>query len=195
MFRQLKIGFRMMLVMTVLTGLMYPDLVTGLAQWLYPAQANGSLVLRDGRVIGSSLIGQAFSRPDYFYPRPSAVNYDASLSGGSNLGPTSEVLVNRVKTDAEKFRTENPEWTGPFPADLLTASGSGLDPHISPASAQTQAARVAKARRVTVAQIEELIHRCTEPRGLGILGERRVNVLMLNLALDQRFPSPVAGKN
>jgi len=188
MTRQLMIAFRMMLVMTVLTGLMYPDLVTGLAQGLFPAQADGSLVQQRGQVIGSSLIGQNFTRPEYFHPRPSAVNYDASLSGGSNLGPTSRVLIERVQGDAEKFRSENPDVPGPLPADLLTTSGSGLDPHISPASALAQAPRVARARGVPLAEIGRLIQDWTEPRDLGIFGEPRVNVFLLNLALDARFP-------
>lgn len=186
--RQLAIAIRMMLVMTVLTGLMYPDLVTGLAQGLFPAQADGSLVQQSGQVIGSSLIGQNFTRPEYFHPRPSAVNYDASLSGGSNLGPTSQALVDRTKADVEKFRSGNPDFPGPLPADLLTTSGSGLDPDISPASAIAQAARVARARGVPPAEIERLIQDWIEPRDLGLFGEPRVNVLALNLILDERFP-------
>ncbi len=188
MVRQFSIAFRMMLVMTLLTGLIYPDLVTGLAQWLYPQQAYGSLLRKDGKVIGSSLVGQSFTRPQYFHPRPSAVNYDASLSGGSNLGPTSRALVDRVKADAEKFRKENPDFAGPFPADLLTASGSGLDPHISPASALAEAPRVAKARGVALADIQKLIDHNTEKPQLSILGEPYVNVLLLNLAVDEQFP-------
>lgn len=188
MVRQLTIAFRMVLLMTVLTGLAYPGLVTWLAQRYFPEQANGSLLRKDGHVIGSSLIGQSFTRPEYFYLRPSAVNYDAGLSGGSNLGPTSQVLIDRVRTGAEKFRAENPEFSGPFPTDLLTTSGSGLDPHISPASAQAQASRVAQARGVRRTEIEKLIQARTETRQLGFLGEPRVNVLLLNLVLDQQFP-------
>lgn len=191
--RQLTVGLRMVVVMTILTGLIYPGFVTWFAQRYYPERAGGSLLRKDGKVIGSVLIGQAFTRPEYFHPRPSAVKYDASLSGGSNLGPTSQVLMDRVKTDAEKFRTENPEFNGPIPADLLTTSGSGLDPHVSPASALAQAPRVAKARGVSVAQIESLIQEWTEPRDLGVLGEPRVNVLALNLALDARLPSATSG--
>ena len=185
---QILAGLRMTLVMTLLTGLIYPLAVTGLAGRFYPEQAKGSLLTKDGKVIGSSLIGQNFAKPEYFQPRPSAVNYDASLSGGSNLGPTSQVLIDRVKTSTEKFRNDNPEIRGPLPADLLTASGSGLDPHISPASALVQATRVARARGVSLAELEKLVHEKTEPRQLGFLGEPRVNVLLLNLALDERFP-------
>jgi K+-transporting ATPase ATPase C chain len=178
----------MMIVMTLLTGLAYPSLVTWLAQRNYPEQANGTLVRRDGHLVGSALIGQTFTRPEYFHPRPSAVNYDASLSGGSNLGPVSQVLVDRVKASAEKFRAENPDFSGAIPADLLTTSGSGLDPHISPASALAQAPRVARARGVPWTEIEKLIQARTETRQLGFLGEPRVNVLLLNLALDEQFP-------
>lgn len=189
MLNQLATGLRMTVVMTVLTGLAYPGAITWLAQRWFPAQANGSIVEKNSTTIGSTIIGQNFTRPEYFHPRPSAVKYDASLSGGSNLGPTSQVLIDRVKTDADEFRAENPEFSGKFPADLLTTSGSGLDPHISLASALAQAPRVAKARGVSVAQIEALIQEKTEPRSLGILGEPRVNVLLLNVALDERFPA------
>lgn len=188
MWKQLAVGLRMTIVMTVLTGLVYPGVVTWLAQRWFPAQSAGSLLKKDGATIGSAIIGQNFSRTDYFHPRPSAVNYDASASGASNLGPTSQVLIDRVKADAEKFRAENPEFAGSLPADLVTASGSGLDPHISPASALAQTARVAKARGVSVEQIEKLIRESTEPRDWGFLGEPRVNVLQLNLALDGKFP-------
>lgn len=188
MLRQSMIALRMTVVLTVLTGVAYPDLVTGLAQSLYPSQAGGSLIPKDRGFIGSALIGQSFTRPEYFHPRPSAVNYDASLSGGSNLGPTSQALVDRVRSGGEKFRAENPEFSGAFPADLLTTSGSGLDPHISPASALVQAPRVAKARGISLADLQRLIEEKTEERQLGILGELRVNVLLLNLALDEQFP-------
>jgi len=188
MLREMNIAFRMMLALTVLTGLMYPDVVTGLAQWMYPVQADGSLIHNDGKVIGSALIGQSFERPEYFHPRPSAAKYDAGASLASNLGPTSQALFERVKADAAKFRAENPASAGPIPADAVTASASGLDPHISPANALAQAARVARARGVATAQIESLIRAHTENRSLGFLGEPRVNVLLLNLALDQGFP-------
>jgi potassium-transporting ATPase KdpC subunit len=188
MLQQLAPALRIMLVLTILTGLLYPGLVTGICQLAFPAQANGSLVFGDGKVIGSALIGQGFSKPEYFHPRPSAVNYDASNSGGSNLGPTNQALIDRVKSSRESFRRENPDYAGPIPADLLTTSGSGLDPHISPASALAQATRVARARGVVLAEVEKLIEQRAEQRQLGILGEPRVNVLLLNLALDQKFP-------
>ena len=188
MLQQLAPALRIMLVLTILTGLLYPGLVTGICQLAFPAQANGSLVFGDGKVIGSALIGQSFSKPEYFHPRPSAVNYDASNSGGSNLGPTNQALIDRVRSSLESFRRENPDYAGPIPADLLTTSGSGLDPDISPASALAQATRVARARGVVLAEVEKLIEQRTEQRQLGILGEPRVNVLLLNLALDQKFP-------
>lgn len=189
MWRQMLPGLRMTLVMTVLTGLIYPGVVTGLCQMLFPNQANGSLVYRDGKVIGSALIGQNFTRPEYFQPRPSAAGngYDATASGGSNLGPTSQKLVDRVKASVDKFRKENPNFTGTIPADLLTMSGSGLDPHLSPESAEAQVDRVAGARGANAQDIRALIVQLTEGRDLGFLGEPRVNVLRLNQALDARF--------
>lgn len=188
MLGQLLIALRMIVVMTVLTGFLYPDLVSGIAQGYYPEQAHGSLLRKNGRVMGSLLIGQSFTRPEYFHPRSSAVNYDVGNSGGSNLGPTSQALVDRVRADGEKFRAENPEFTGPVPADLLTTSGSGLDPHISPASALAQAPRVAEARGVALADVHKLIEEKAAKRQLGILGEPRVNVLLLNISLDEHFP-------
>ena len=190
MFRQLAPAFRLTLLFTILTGLIYPGVVTGLCQVLFPSQANGSLIEKDGRIVGSHLIGQNFTRPEYFHPRPSAAGsgYDASSSSGSNLGPTSRKLFDRVKASAEKFRAENPEFSGPIPADMLTASGSGLDPHISPASADAQVSRVAKARGTDPAQIRQLIAEFTAGRALGFLGEPGVNVLELNFALDEQFP-------
>jgi potassium-transporting ATPase KdpC subunit len=187
MLQQLAPALRITLVLTILTGLLYPGLVTGICQLAFPAQANGSLVFHEGKVIGSVLIGQGFSKPEYFHPRPSAVNYDASNSAGANLGPTNQALIDRVKGSLVNFRRENPEYAGPIPADLLTASGSGLDPHISTAAALAQAARIAKARGATVAAVQALVRAKTEGRALGLLGEPRVNVLLLNLALDEQF--------
>jgi len=191
MWKQLLPAVRMTLTLTVLTGLLYPGVVTGLSQLLFPSQANGSLITQNGRIIGSTLIGQNFTHPVYFQSRPSAAGndgYDPTASSGSNFGPTSQKLADRVKASVEKFRKENPEYSGPIPADLLTASGSGLDPHISPASAAAQTARVAKARGVSQEQIRQLVAQFTEDRDLGFLGEPRVNVLRLNLALDDRVP-------
>jgi K+-transporting ATPase ATPase C chain len=177
----------MILALAILTGVVYPGLVTGLCKTFFRQQANGSLIVADGRVIGSRLIGQGFTRPEYFHPRPSAAGsdgYDASASGASNLGPTSRKLVHRVRADVQKFRKENPEYQGPVPADMVTASGSGLDPHISPASARAQAFRIAKQRGVPVDEVNRLISQHTEAPFLGFLGDARVNVLQLNLALD-----------
>ena len=191
MLKQLIPALRITLFLTILTGLLYPGLVTGLCQALFPARANGSLIVRDGRVIGSSLIGQKFTKPEYFHPRPSAAGpngYDASASSGSNLGPTSRKLVDRVKAAVEQFRKENPDFQGSIPSDILTASASGLDPHISPAAAQAQVSRVARARGVDAARIAMLVAQFTDGRGLGFLGEPRVNVLALNLELDTRAP-------
>jgi potassium-transporting ATPase KdpC subunit len=186
MWRQLLPGLRMTLLMTVLTGLIYPGIVTGLCQILFPKQANGSLEYKDGRVIGSTLIGQNFSKPEYFQPRPSAAGngYDATASSGSNLGPTNQKLLDRVKASVERFRKDNPNFNGTIPADLLTASGSGLDPHLSPESADAQVERIAKARGASVQDIRTLVAQFTEGRDLGFLGEPRVNVLRINEALD-----------
>jgi K+-transporting ATPase ATPase C chain len=189
MWRQLLPGLRMTLVLTVLTGMIYPGIVTGLCQMLFPRQANGSLEFKDGRVIGSTLIGQNFTKPEYFQPRPSAAGngYDATASTGSNLGPTNQKLIDRVKVSVDKFRKENPSFTGTIPADLLTASGSGLDPHLSPESADAQVERVAKARGTSAQDLRTLVAQFTEGRDLGFLGEPRVNVLRLNEALDARY--------
>jgi K+-transporting ATPase ATPase C chain len=191
MWKQLLPGLRFTLLLTVLTGLAYPGLVTGLCQVLFPRQANGSLLSKDGRVVGSRLIGQNFTRSEYFQPRPSAAGsdgYDAAASSGSNLGPTSRKLADRVKASVEKFRKDNPDFTGAIPADLVTASGSGLDPHLSPVAAEAQVARVAQARHVNPEQVRQLLTQFTEGRDLGFLGEPRVNVLLLNMALDARYP-------
>jgi K+-transporting ATPase ATPase C chain len=190
MFKEIAPAFRVTLVFTIVTGLLYPGVVTGLSQLLFPGAANGSIVSVNGKAVGSSLIGQTFTMPEYFQPRPSAAGggYDASISSGSNLGPTSQKLIDRVKASLDQFRKDNPGHTGPIPADLLTASGSGLDPHISPASAEAQAARIAQARAIRAEQVQQLIAAHTEDRQLGFLGEPRVNVLEVNLALDQQFP-------
>jgi K+-transporting ATPase ATPase C chain len=191
MWQQLFPALRMMIVMTILTGIAYPLAVTGLAQMLFRDKANGSLKTQNGQVIGSALIAQNFTKPEYFHPRPSAAGndgYDATSSSGSNLGPTSQKLADRVKASVAKFRQDNPDYTGPLPADLVTASASGLDPHISPASAQAQAARVAKARGISPDQLQALIAAHTENPDWGVLGEPRVNVLELNLALDNAVP-------
>jgi K+-transporting ATPase ATPase C chain len=191
MSRQIVTALRMVLVMTVLTGFIYPAVVTGICQVLFPNRANGSLVRIHGTVVGSLLIGQNFTRPQYFHPRPSAAGngYDASASSGSNYGPTNEKLIDRVKASIKEFRKENPDYQGPIPSDLVTASASGLDPDISIASAEAQAARVASARGVPLETVLRLIMEYSKGKELGFLGEPRVNVLALNLALDRNFPN------
>jgi K+-transporting ATPase ATPase C chain len=184
-------AFRLTLVLTVLTGLVYPAVVTRLAQAFFAANAHGSLVSAGGKVVGSTLIGQSFSKPEYLHPRPSAAGqngYDASASLASNYGATNGKLIDRVKASAEQYRQENPGYNGPIPADALTTSASGLDPHISPANAEIQAARVARARNVDVGRVRELILRATERPWLGFIGEPRVNVLLVNLTLDDQLP-------
>ncbi len=191
MWSQIAPGLRINIFFTILTGIVYPLAMTGICQIVFPHRANGSLIMSGGKVIGSELIGQNFTKPEYFHPRPSAAGndgYDAASSGGSNFGPTNQKLIDRVKNSIDKFRKENPEYRGPIPADLLTTSASGLDPHISPDSALVQAPRVATARGVAEDRIKALIAQSTEPPDLTLLGEYRVNVLMLNLALDRQYP-------
>lgn len=193
MTRQLLPALRMTVVLTVLTGFFYPALITGLAKLFFPRQAAGSLIEAGGRVAGSALIGQNFTRPEYFHGRPSAAGngYDAANSGGSNLGPTSRKLAERVREDAARIRKENPTARGPLPADLVTASASGLDPDISPASAYLQVDRVAAARGIPPDRVRALVNAHIENRQWGFLGEPRVNVLELNLALDRASGTPV----
>lgn len=181
---QVRPAIAMLMVMTVLTGVGYPLAVTATARILFPWEAAGSLIVRDGRVIGAALIGQACTGPRYFHPRPSAAGkgYDAAASGGSNLGPTNRSLVDRVKKAVDEWRRQ--EGSQHVPVDLVTTSASGLDPHISPAGAEYQVARVARARAMSADQVRSLVRQHIEGRQLGILGEPRVNVLKLNMALD-----------
>jgi K+-transporting ATPase ATPase C chain len=191
----LIVGLRTALVTLVLTGVLYPLAVTGLSQVLFHEEANGSLVTNEkGQVVGSALIGQGFSRAGYFQPRPSAAGngYDATASSGSNLGPTSQKLRERAMAEAERLRQENPEAPGPVPAELVTTSGSGLDPHLSPEAARWQVPRVARARHVAPERVLAVMDAHTEGRTLGVLGEPRVNVLQLNLALDRQFGEAVS---
>jgi potassium-transporting ATPase KdpC subunit len=187
--RNLLISILMTIATTVLLGLIYPLVVTGLAQVIFPHKANGQLIVKDGTVVGSSIIGQGFTGPQYFHSRPSAAGngYDAANSGGSNLGPTNQKLLDRVKSDVSAAVSENPGAL--VPIDMVTTSASGFDPHISPANAEFQLPRVAKTRGITPDQLRDLVAQHTEGRQFGVLGEARVNVLELNLDLDSRFPS------
>ena len=196
MLREIRPAIVMILVMTVLTGLAYPLAMTGVAQLVFPHQANGSLIEKDKKVIGSALIGQNFTKPEYFHGRPSATTdtdpanstktvpapYNAGNSSGSNVGPTSKALVERVQADVEKLKAENPNT--PVPIDLVTTSASGLDPDISPEAAMFQVPGVAKARNLDEGQVRRLVQLHTDVRTFGIIGEPRVNVLQLNMALD-----------
>jgi K+-transporting ATPase ATPase C chain len=186
--RNLIVSVLMTVVTTVLLGVAYPLVVTGLAQVIFPEMANGQLLSRDGRVVGSALIGQAFSSPDYFHGRPSAAGsgYDAANSGGSNLGPTNRKLTEAVRANVTAAQKDNAD--APVPIDLVTSSASGLDPHVSPAAALFQVGRVARARHASEADVRQLVEDHVEGRQLGLFGEPRVNVLLLNLALDGRFP-------
>lgn len=188
MFTHIRPALMLFFVLTIVTGMIYPLAVTGIAHLVFPRQANGSLIDRDGKVVGSELIGQPFDDPKYFWGRPSATvpfPYNAAASSGSNLGPTNPALAEAVKARVASLRSVDPGNDLPTPVDLVTASGSGLDPHISPAAAAYQVRRVALARGLDEAAVRQLVTRQTEARQLGLLGERRVNVVLLNLALDR----------
>ena len=184
----------MTIATTVLLGIIYPLMVTAIAQVLFPRQANGQLIQRDGKTVGSAIIGQSFSGPAYFHSRPSAAGngYDAANTNGSQLGPTNQKLIDRVKGDVSAAQADDPGL--PVPIDLVTASASGIDPHITPAAAEFQLPRIAKERGTTADRLRPLVARHTEGRQLGFLGEPRVNVLELNLELDQQFPATKQAK-
>jgi K+-transporting ATPase ATPase C chain len=189
MIRIFRQSLAMLALLTVLTGIVYPLVVTGIAQLVFPHAANGSVIERDGKVVGSTLIGQPFSDPHYFWSRPSATSPfadNSASSGGSNLGPTNRALTDAVRQRIDALRAADPGNAAPVPVDLVTTSGSGLDPHISPAAAEYQVARVARVRAMPIEAVRKLVAGATEGRELGVLGEPRVNVLALNLALDGR---------
>jgi potassium-transporting ATPase KdpC subunit len=192
--KNLLISLLMTVATTVLFGLAYPLVVTGLAQLIFPHKANGQLIARNATVIGSSIIGQGFSAAGYFHSRPSAAGngYDAANSAGSNLGPTNQKLLDRVKGDVATAQADNP--SAPVPIDMVTTSASGFDPHITPANAEFQMLRIARARGISVEQLRTIVSRHTESRQFGILGEPRINVLELNLDLDQQLPSATQAK-
>jgi K+-transporting ATPase ATPase C chain len=190
MLQQLLPALRIQIFLTVLCGLIYPLTITAISQTLFPHKANGSLVTVNGKVAGSELIGQNFSKPQYFNPRPSAAGangYDAAASSGSNYGPANQKLIDRIKVSIDQFHKDNPDYTGPLPADLVTASASGLDPHISPDSALAQVPRVAKARGISEDRLRRIVAAQTEGPDFGLLGEPRVNVLKLNMLLDKQL--------
>src|ERR1043166_7879269 len=187
--KNLLTAILMTIVTTILLGLIYPLVITGLAQVIFPDQANGQLIRKDGVVVGSRIIGQPFGGPGYFHSRPSVAGtagYDAGGSSGSNLGPTNQKLIDRVKADVERLQAENPG--KPIPIDLVTTSGSGLDPHISPAAAEFQIPRIARERTMSEGEVRQIVNAHTEGRQFGFLGEPRVNVLELNLDLDKLKP-------
>lgn len=193
--RNLVTAVLMTIATTILLGIIYPLVVTGIAQVLFPRQANGQLIQRDGKTVGSAIIGQGFSSPAYFHSRLSSAGngYDAANSNGSQLGPTNQKLIDRVKTDVSTAQTDNPGV--PVPIDLVTASASGIDPHITPAAAEFQLPRIAKERGTTIDRLRPLVAKHTEGRQMGFLGEPRVNVLELNLELDQQFPANKQAKS
>ena len=187
MLSQIRPAIMVLMLLTLVTGVAYPLLVTGIARTVFPFQARGSLVVTEGKIVGSALIGQPFDAPEYFWSRPSATSpfaNNAGASSGSNLSPTNPDLIKAVQGRVDALRAADPENTAPVPVDLVTASGSGLDPHISPAAALYQVPRVARVRKLDPAAVQKLVERHTEGRSLGFLGEPRVNVLALNLALD-----------
>jgi len=198
--KTIQIAIRTTIVTLILTGFLYPFVLTGLAQVLFPWRANGSLLTNDtGRLVGSELIAQAFTNPAYFQPRPSAAGaqgYDATSSGGSNFGPTSKKLRDRIAEQLNELKKNNPDMPGPVPVELVTTSGSGLDPHISPEAALWQVPRIAHTRKTEPQDIRAIVQANIEGRQLGLLGEPRVNVLLLNLALDRGFghPMPMKGR-